>query len=271
MRDTARLTGTLRGHPCSPEAPAVKRCRVESPGLSSPHQKENEGSVPWVAPLPVAISVTPFPLAPVAMFICSYSSMPELLRVGQCCRELQEGTRASAAQLLLETTLPSEPICAIVPRCETEKRVNRIVSVLVCDGLAGDLSVEPLKEVVRIQLGLARVANQWRQIGRRFILRSALDLALASVSSGPRRLLTTQPLIQQMYIEIGLEEDELARPLGEKTSEISLNWCHEPVNLCTVGNFVLVLRSVCGLRGEIRRYIRLVSDRQEQALIETVL
>ena len=74
-----------------------------------------------------------------------------------------------------------------------------------------------------------------------------------------------------MYIEIGLEEDELARPLGEKTSEISLNWCHEPVNLCTVGNFDLVLRSVCGLRGEIRRYIRLVSDRQEQALLDSVL
>ena len=70
--------------------------------------------------------------------IWSYSSMSELLRVGQCCRELQARTRISAAELFLGTIVPSEPICAIVPRNQTEKRVNRIVSQAERACLAGD-------------------------------------------------------------------------------------------------------------------------------------
>ena len=51
--------------------------------------------------------------------------------------------------------------------------MNRIVAQAERAGLAGDLAVEPFKEVVRIQLGLARASNRWRQIGRQFTLRSA--------------------------------------------------------------------------------------------------
>ena len=181
--------------------------------------------------------------------------MSELLRVGQCSREFQKRTRSSAVELLEGTIVPSEPICAIVPRKETEKRVNRIVTELENAGLAGTPGVAdaPLKEVVRIQLGLARVCYQRCED---ITLRSALTLVLMSVSHGSHHLLTTHPLVQQMFSEIGLEDDELDVPVGKNISEIARNWTQEPVNDCTVGNLILVLRCLCNLRGALRRITR---------------
>ena len=181
--------------------------------------------------------------------------MLELLRVGQCCRELQARTLPSAVKLLLFRTVPSEPICSIipVPSDQSEKRVQRLLRHAE---VAGELEmmadVESFKEVLYIQLGLARVARR----ERRLTLRFAITLVLRSVSCTLRRLEITDLLVQLMFARIELYDAELDLEIGEVLSDIAQNWRQEIFDECNVGNLIQALRCLRSVVGTLRRLMR---------------
>ena len=90
----------------------------------------------------------------------------------------------------------------MVARENTETRVDRLVA-LARDDLPF-MSVEGFKEVVRIQLGLARLLDQ-RDVRFDGSLHGVISLVLMSISSGSRKLQTMDSLVQYMFDKMGFE------------------------------------------------------------------
>ena len=184
--------------------------------------------------------------------------MREVLQVGQCSREFQARTRASAVVLLRCMHVKAGPFCAIASYANMEsleKRVQRQVDIAEAKGDLELMNENAFKEIVRIQLSLTRICNQqYCEYTRPFTLRNAVDLILKSVSGKEGQLRTTDPLVRQFLEEIELSDTELDLRIGKFITQIALNWRANDDDCVCVESVVYVLRQLASPLGQIRRF-----------------
>ena len=145
---------------------------------------------------------------------------------------------------LLETTIVSSwKVCHNLGRGieASENRVQKLVSLAQDD--FDCMNVEAFKEVVRIQIALERL----RSTNSSVTIRAAVSEVLKSISCGDHELQITDVLVQKLFNNIDLREEQLDLEIGNYLSDIAMVWRESIAEICCVRNVIVTFMELVKL------------------------
>ena len=198
--------------------------------------------------------------------ILHYCSLRVLLNLYQCSRQLQklrQSTENIAVELLGDTIVPSWKILKNLGRRieKTEIRVQRLVFLAESDSEFMD--VEVFKEVLRIQIALERL----RSTNSSVTIRAVVSELLKSISCRDCELQITDVLVQKLFDNIHLREEQLNLEIGRYLSDIAMVWRHNEVDFCCVTNVIVILLELVTPECEFLRFMKTLWKDSDRSML----